>query len=147
MKIRSSFAVAGAAALAGAGAVAVPAAASAPTTSHTLTFISLTKKSVNFTKTTGAQQNTDVNAMGKIVGFDMLYFKLTSANSSAVNVTVDTKGGFLYGTFNVNFSTSTITNGKVTGGTGAFKGATGTIKAKELNSAGSRTRVTITYHT
>jgi len=64
-----------------------------------------------------------------------------------VNVTVDTKGGFLYGTFNVNFSTSTITNGKVTGGTGAFKGASGTIKAKELNSAGSRTRVTITYHT
>ena len=34
----------------------------------------------------------------------------------------------------------------VTGGTGAFKGATGTITAKALNKAGTRTAVTITYH-
>ena len=31
------------------------------------------------------------------------------------------------------------------GGTGAFAGATGTIKAKNLNKAGTRTAVTITY--
>ena len=31
------------------------------------------------------------------------------------------------------------------GGTGAFKGVTGTIKAKSLNKAGTRTAVTITY--
>lgn len=36
-------------------------------------------------------------------------------------------------------------NGKVTGGTGAFAGATGRIKAKNLNAAGTRTVVTITY--
>ena len=35
--------------------------------------------------------------------------------------------------------------GKVTGGTGAFKGATGTITAKALNKAGTRHAVTITY--
>ena len=147
VKIRKSFAAVGVAVLVGAGALVIPAAASAHTTSHTLKFISVTKKSAMFTKTTGGQQDTDVNAKGKIVGFDMLYFKLTSPHGSAVNVTLDTKGGFLYGTFNVNFNTGKITNGKVTGGTGKFKGATGTIRAKNLNTAGTRTAVTVTYHT
>ncbi len=53
----------------------------------------------------------------------------------------------MYGKFNITFSTGAITNGKVTGGTGKFKGATGRIKAKNLDSAGTRTAVTITYHT
>ena len=64
-----------------------------------------------------------------------------------MNATVDTTGGFLYGTVTLNFKTGAVTDGKVTGGTGAFKGATGTIKAKNLNQAGTRTAVTITYHT
>jgi len=34
-----------------------------------------------------------------------------------------------------------------TGGTGAFKGAKGTIRAKNLNKAGTRTAVTVKYHT
>jgi hypothetical protein len=33
----------------------------------------------------------------------------------------------------------------VTGGTGAFARATGAIKAKNLNTAGTRTAITITY--
>jgi hypothetical protein len=33
----------------------------------------------------------------------------------------------------------------VTGGTGAFQTATGTIVAKQLNKAGTTTAVTITY--
>lgn len=151
MKIRRSVAAVGAAVIVGAGASAgalvIPAVASAHTTTHTLKFISVTKKSKMFTKTTGGQQDTDVNAKGKIIGFDMLYFRITSPHGSAVNVTLDTKGGFLYGTLNVNFNTGKITNGKVTGGTGKFKGASGTIRAKNLNSAGTRTAVTVIYHT
>jgi hypothetical protein len=145
MKIRMSIAVAGAAALLGTGALAIPAAASAHTTSHTLKFISVTKASAMFTKTTGAQQDTDVNTAGKIIGFDMLYFAATSATTVTVNVTVDTTGGFLYGTFTVNTSNGVVSNGKVTGGTGSFKGAAGTITAKNLNKAGTRTAVTVTY--
>ena len=38
-------------------------------------------------------------------------------------------------------------HGRVTGGTGAFRGATGTITARNLNKAGTRTAVTIKYHT
>ena len=148
MKIRRHVAAAGAVALLGTGAVVIPAvAASAHSTTHTLRFTSVTKKSAMFTKRTGGQQDTDVNKAGKIVGFDMLYFALKSKNSSAVKVTLDTKGGFLYGTFTITFSTGKVTNGKVTGGTGKFKGATGRIRAKLLDSAGTHTAVTITYHT
>jgi hypothetical protein len=145
MKIRMSIAAVGVAALVGTGAFVLPAAASAHSASHTLKFISVTEKSAMFTKTTGGQQDTDVNTAGKIVGFDMLYFTASSAPTTAVNVTVDTAGGFLYGTVTINTSTGAPINGKVTGGTGSFTGATGTIKAKNLNKAGTRTAVTITY--
>ena len=125
----------------------LPAVASASSATHTLKFISVTKASTMFSKSAGGQQDTDVNAAGKTVGFDMLYFTAVSATTGNVNVTVDTNGGFLYGTLTVNFKTGAITNGKVTGGTGSFVGATGTIKAKNLNKAGTRTAVTITYST
>jgi hypothetical protein len=41
--------------------------------------------------------------------------------------------------------TSDPAYGKVTGRTGAFAGATGTITGKSLNRAGTRTAITITY--
>jgi len=147
LKIRTSFAAAGAVAVLGAGALVLPAVASASSATHTLKFISVQKSAVMFSKTTGANQDTDVNAKGKAVGFDMIYFAATSATTGAVNVTVDTAGGFLYGTGTINIKTGVFTNGKVTGGTGAFAGAKGTIKAKALNASGTRTAVTITYST
>jgi hypothetical protein len=148
MKIRTSLAAAGAAVVLGTtGALVVPAVASAHSASTTLKFISVTKGSTMFSKTSGGQQDTDVNAAGKTVGFDMLYFTAVSATTGAVNATIDTTGGFIYGTLTVNFKTGAISNGKVTGGTGSFVGATGTIKAKNLNKPGTRTAVTITYST
>ena len=145
MKVRTTLAAIGTAFVLGTtGALALPAvAASAHSGTQTLRFISVTKKSIMLTKTSGAQQDTDVNAAGKTVGFDMLYLPAASAATGALNITVDTAGGFLYGTLRINFKTGAITNGKVTGGTGAFKGATGTIKVKTI----SRTRhaITITY--
>src|SRR5262249_52326634 len=79
LKIRTVFAAAGAVALLGAGALVLPAVASASSATHTLKFISVQKSSVMFTKTTGANQDTDVNAKGKAIGFDMIYFAATSA--------------------------------------------------------------------
>jgi hypothetical protein len=144
MKLRTSLAAAGAAiALGTTGALALPAVASAHSASTTLKFISVQKASVMFTKTSGGQQNTDVNAAGKTIGFDMLNFTAVSATTANVNITGDFNGGFLYGTGTINFKTGAFTNGKVTGGTGAFAGATGTIKAKDLSK--TKTAVTITY--
>ena len=146
LNIRTSIAAAGAVALLGAGAIVLPAVASASSATHTLKFISVQKSTVMFTKTTGANQDTDI-AAGNTIGFDMIYFAATSATSGNVNITGDVSGGFLYGTGTINFKTGAFSNGKVTGGTGAFAGATGTIKAKNLNAAGTRTAVTITYST
>jgi len=50
--------------------------------------------------------------------------------------------GLLYGA--VRLGATSIT-GTVTGGTGKFRGATGTISARNLNRSGSRTGVTIHY--
>ena len=147
MKVRTTIAAIGATALVGTGAFMLPALASASSTTHTLKFISVTKNSVMFTKATGGSQDTDVNAKGKTIGYDDIYFSATSATRANVNVALDTSGGFLYGTLTVNLKTGAITNGKVTGGTGSFKGATGTITAKNLNKAGTRTAVTVKYHT
>jgi hypothetical protein len=145
MKLRTSVAAVAAAAVVGGGAFALPALASPHATTHTLTFISETKTTVSFTKTSVGIQDTDVNTAGKIVGFDEVYGVATSATSSAANVTVDTTGGLLYGTFTINLETGKITNGKVAGGTGAFKNATGTFTAKDINS--TDTAITITYST
>jgi hypothetical protein len=144
MKIRTSIIAAGAAvALGTTGALVLPAVASAHSASTTLKFISVQKASVTFSKTAFGQQDTDVNAAGKTVGFDMLYITAVSATTGNVNITGDLKGGFLYGTGTINFKTGAFSNGKVTGGTGAFAKATGTIKAKTISK--TKTAVTITY--
>ena len=82
MKVRTSIIAAGAAVVLGTtGTLLVPAMASAHSTTTTLKFISVTKRSVGFTKTTGGQQDSDVNAAGKTVGFDMLYYAAAAANT------------------------------------------------------------------
>ena len=144
MKLRTSLAAAGTAAVLGVtGALVLPAVASAHSSTHTLKFISVQKASVSFSKTTNGQQDTDVNTAGKTVGFDMLYITAVSATTANVNVTGDFSGGFLYGTGTINFKTGAFSNGKVTGGTGAFAGATGTIKTKTISK--TKTAVTVTY--
>jgi hypothetical protein len=146
MKLRTSIASAGAAAVLGAtAALALPAAASTHRTTHTLEFTSVTARSVNFSATTGGQQDTDVSRAGKIIGFDELYFAFNPKTKTASGeVALDIAGGFLYGTFKL---ASPVTHGRVTGGTGIFAGATGAITAKSLNKSGTRMAITITYST
>ena len=145
MKLRTSLAAAAAAVVLGTtGSLVLPAVASAHSATHTLKFTAVQKGTAGFTRATGGIQNTDVNTTGKTIGFDMLYFAATSPSNVAVNLTVDTKGGFLYGTFTFHPKTGVVTNGKVTGGTGAFARATGTIKVKTISS--TKHAVTITYN-
>ena len=144
MKLRTSLAAAGAAVVPGTTeALALPALASAHSSTHTLKFIAVQKGTVNFTSATQGTQWTNTNATGKTVGFSMLYVAATSSSSAAVNFTVDTKGGFLNGTFTFNLKTGAVTNGKVTGGTGAFVNATGTLTGKSISN--TKEAVTITY--
>jgi len=86
MKIHTSLTAAGAALVLGTtGALPAPIVASAHSTTHTLKFISATKKSIMFSKASGGSQDTDVNTAGKTVGFDMIYFvarRLSRSNTA-----------------------------------------------------------------
>jgi hypothetical protein len=74
------------------------------------------------------QQDRDLTKSGKVIGFDELYIDFNpDFTLGKGNVTVVTNGGMLYGTLRL---TQTSMTGKVTGGTGKFKGARGTISAK-----------------
>jgi len=79
-----------------------------------------------------------------VVGYDLLYLALDSSTSVAINITVDVNGGMLYGTATLSAG-GVVSHGTVTGGSGSFKGATGTFTVKSLNKAGTRHAVSITY--
>jgi hypothetical protein len=148
MKFRRSIAAAGAAAvLGGTAALLVPAAASAHDGTHALRFIAKAVNSVAFSTTTEGVQDTDFDiSTGTTIGFDNLYLTFTSTTSASGNATLDIKGGFLYARIATTNGGQTF-SGKVTGGTGAFTGATGTVAAKALDPTGSEAVVTITYST
>jgi hypothetical protein len=149
MKHRLTIAaIAATAALGGTCAFLVPAASASPSAAkkHTLTFTSVTESTVNFSRTTLAQQDKDVNKAGKTTGYDLLYIIFNPKTETAkLTVTVIASGGFVYAVASGNASSAV--RGTLTGGTGTFKGAAGTIVAKDLNKAGTKTAVTITYHT
>lgn len=143
----TTAAIATTAALGGTCAFLMPAAsASTSVVSHTVSFTSIQEAMHNFSQTVTSQQDKDVNKAGKIVGFDLLYLVFNPKNETAkINFTAVLNGGFVYGV--ATGSSNPVIHGTVTGGTGIFKGAAGTILAKNLNGAGTKTAVTITYHT
>jgi hypothetical protein len=141
MKVRRSIVAAAAAVVLGTtGALVLPAVAGAHTASTTLKFVAVQKARVSFTSSTFGTQETDVNSTGKVIGFDDVYITATSPSTATANVALDIKGGFLYGLVTSTDGGKTF-SGKVTGGTGAFKGATGTITGKAISS--TKTAVTI----
>jgi hypothetical protein len=145
MKIRASIAAIGtAAALGVTGVGLLPAAASAHAVTHTLTFTSVEQAQTKFSATSTGFEDKAVNKAGKVIGYDVLNVTVdpTTGKVSAW-VTLDTAGGLLYGSLKV--SRNPVSHGTVTGGTGAFAGATGTITAKSVSA--TKTAVTITYQT
>ena len=145
MKIHPSIAGIGTAAvLATTSAFLLPAAASAHPVTHILKFTAVQQAAANFSRTTGGAEDKDVNKAGKVIGFDVIRFSFNPKNKTAtLGVAVAIKGGFLYGV--LQESRGRVSRGRVTGGTGTFHGARGTITAKS-NKTGSKTDVTITYH-
>jgi hypothetical protein len=145
MKIRTTIAAIGVAVVVGAaGALTLPAGASAHTATHTLKFVAVLKKLVIYTKTTVAEQDTDVNSAGKAIGFDELYATQTGKTTGTADIAYAETGGLLYGTL-ILTDNGAGAHGTVTGGTGAFKGASGTITATPANKSGTKSAVTITY--
>jgi hypothetical protein len=152
MKARTRLsltALAAAAALGTTAAVTLPAASAQPLTAahtRTLRFTSVNQAQLSFSKTVSIAEDKDVNQAGKVIGYDVIRFDFNPTTVTALlSASIELKGGFLYG--QLHETNSPVGYGKVTGGTGVFKGATGTITAKTLDANGDRTAVTITYCT
>ena len=132
-------ALAAAAVAAGTGVAAVDAAAAA--TSHTLHITAVQLKSTQ-TKSGFLQAEKDVEK-GKVTGYDAISCKFNfKINKAVCDGGLSRTGGMLY----VHAVVGQTGHGKgtVTGGTRAYKGATGTI-AIAPGAAQNQTKLTITY--
>jgi hypothetical protein len=146
MKTRTSIVGVATVGLLGAGACFLPAGASPHSSTHTLKFTSLQQKSLGFSRTHFAQLDMDVNSAHNKVGFDTLQGVFNPKTGAVkIDLAVNTKGGFMY--FHLHSTTPNADSfaGRLTGGTGQFKHAHGSMEATNLNKSGSRTAVTITY--
>jgi hypothetical protein len=151
MRMRAIIGTGVAGVVVAAGAVLVPMAASAqpaaPTAAkvHTYNFTQITHKQVSPTQTNGLVADDDVNAKGKAIGFDLIYATFNPKNSVLSGYfTVILPGGMIYATFSGNPSDH-VYKGAITGGAGAFKHAKGTLYAKDLNAAGTKSAVSLKY--
>jgi hypothetical protein len=118
-------------------------AADAPAPTMHMRFIAHSDRNINFGRRTFGGTEIDRRA-GHRVGFDLISGKFDPATGTVtIDVAVARRGGLLYG--KVHSVSATRYVGRVTGGSGRFKGANGTVTARNLNQQGSRTRVVVTY--
>jgi hypothetical protein len=127
----------------GIAAVATPALASSGSTTHTLKFVAVTQKQTQPSQRTFVEDAQAVRG-GKVIGFGILDGRITSSTGGVGVVAFGIKGGLVYAKVTINSTPTTA--GIITGGTGSFKGASGTISVTNLNESGSRATVTIRYH-
>ena len=107
----------------------------------TLKFTSTTNNSVTFTDQKMVNQDTDTDSTGKTIGFDTTYIAPTGTTSATADAALAIDGGFLYATFSTADGQSW--EGQVTGGTGKFKGVTGTVTATAQSA--TALEVTVNY--
>jgi hypothetical protein len=125
-----------------AGTVAADASPATPVV-HTIHFVAHTTGNHQFNRSNAAATETD-RRDGKIVGYDILREHFGKTHG-LINGAVVLQRGLIYLRIPVT-SNSPVFTGEITGGANAFKGVRGTVTAKNLNSAGNRTRVIIKYH-
>jgi hypothetical protein len=138
----------GAALVAGMVTASSVAGATSAVTNHTVKFVSIQIASHQFSPSTAARADVD-RQRGKVVGYDVLSAKFTSKGGVIRGSYAPPGGGNLY--FEVPSDPFYPTGGgfsagKITGGSGRFAGASGSIAATALNKAGTRTAVKIVWH-
>ncbi len=109
--------------------LAVASTHSASTT--TIKFIATTTASSS--SKTGFQMTGTETQSGKLLGWYVLSCQFTSPKAANCGGAGLTAQGMIYFKFPTTMTAKTF-SGKVTGGTGAFSGATGTIKGKAISS-------------
>ena len=120
--------------------------ASARTVTRTVAVTSVQDRQVNFSRTRGTLSDTDYNSAGRVVGFDAVRFSFNRrTNRTSFDVALTLERGFVYGVLTERGS-NPVMRGRIVWGTGLFRRVAGTITARNLNSNGTRTAVTIRFH-
>jgi hypothetical protein len=136
--------VAAASATAAALAVAIlawPAHASGSATSHTLRITATRAAEVQFGKAGFTEADKVRTRAGRTLGTDVSDCTPVSSTKADCNGALGLKGGLLDARFSVNLANGHIA-GTVTGGTRAYKQATGTIVGTSFNGG---SHLTVTY--
>jgi hypothetical protein len=124
------------------GAALVGAADAAPVT-HTLKFVAISDRE-HAAGHNGFMGTEIERNHGRLVGYDVITGIFNpSTQSVKIYVAITRHGGLLFG--RVHSTSQTSYAGRVTGGSGRFAGATGTITAKNAPHNDSRTFVTVHY--
>jgi hypothetical protein len=127
---------------AGISGVALVGSAGAATTEHTYTFTAVDEGSgVSLGKRDFAQQQNDVKN-GKVIGYDILsgtYHPVTK--KVTLHLAITRKGGLLY--LSERAGNTLKTHGIVTGGSGTFKGVTGTFSTSQKSANSKRVNVVV----
>jgi hypothetical protein len=143
MKVRTLIAGIGAAAVVGSGGLLLTTSASAESAPHILKFVSAEVNAIQYSATALAATDDAFSTSGELIGFDVLHFTTNPVSGEVrIDAAVNLKGGVIYGTLTSAAITSPIIIGKVTGGTGAFRDAAGTIVATAESATTSLVTVT-----
>jgi hypothetical protein len=133
-------------ALGGTAALVLPGVASARVVTRTVVVTSVLNRQVNFTRNTGILSDTDYNTHSKVVGYDsvrFIYDRRTNRTTYEIALTIER--GFVYGVVTQR-GNRPVMRGRIRWGTGLFRGVAGTIVARNLNSKGTQTGVTLRFH-
>jgi hypothetical protein len=118
-------------------------AADAPSATMHMRFIAHSDRNIRFGPDTFGGTEID-RRNGHRVGFDLISGRFHPATQTVtIYVAVARRGGLLYGRVHAVSPTQYV--GRVTGGSGRFKGASGTVTARNLDQQENRTRVVVTY--
>ncbi len=127
-------------ALSGAGLVG--SAEAAPVT-HTYKFVAISDKGHNLGRNGFVGTEVD-RVRGHVVGYDLLSGIYNPATQNVkIYVAVTRRGGMIFG--RVHNTSQTTYAGRITGGSGKFAGAKGTVTAKNAPRDNNKTFVTLHY--
>lgn len=145
MKVRRLIAGIGAAAVVGSGGLLLTTDASAKSAPHILRFVSAEANAIQYSATALAATDEAFSTSGQLIGFDVLHFTTNPVSGKVrIDAAVDVEGGVIYGTLTSASISSPIIIGRVTGGTGAFRDAAGTITATAESATKSLVTVVFT---
>jgi len=118
-------------------------AADASSVQRTLKFVTISDRNHNVGRTSFEGTEIERNH-GRFVGYDVITGTFHPATESVtIYVALSRKGGLMFARLHSTSPTTLV--GKVTGGSGRFAGATGTINARNAPHNDNRTFVTVHY--